>query len=248
MKLKLILSGLITLIALLLVGCGNNNGNTAMDVSVRGFQGIVEEHLAGILNAERAIAASVEAQSGDWDTVKPILEQFADDLSTDAAVWYVFSDGHYYTVEKDLVDASLSDRDYFSSLMSGEDIVGDLVISKSTGNRSIIVATQVDGNTSVAIGVSVDAELLSQLVTERLQLPENMYFFALDQEFQTPIHSNIERIFAYPAEFDESVEGVFESIQGNDQGVITYTLNGDQITATYHASEILGWQFFIAEK
>lgn len=220
-------------------------------VAVSSLQGVVEEHLAGILHAERAIAASTAAQSGEWEQIRSALARLADDLSTDSAVWYVFPDGRYYTVEKGLVTQNLKDRAYFPALMAGEDIEGDLVISKSTGQRSVIVATPVaaGGKVIAAIGVSVSANLLSRMIEEKTQLPADMYFYAINHDSKIALHRYIDRIFQHPTDIgDEALGPIFNAVLDKDHGVFAYTLNGEEITSVYQTSKASGWHFFIAKK
>lgn len=224
--------------------------NVDASVVANSFQGIAEEHLAGILRGERVIAASAEAQSGDWGRVRPALVRLSADLSTDSAVWYAFPDGHYYTVEKSLVTQNLKDRIYFPELMAGSDIEGDLVISKSTGQRSVIVATpvMVGGKMIAAIGVSVSASLLSRLIEEKTRLPADMYFYAINPDSKIALHRNIDRIFKHPSDIgDEALGPIFNTVLDKDHGIFSYTLNGEEITAAYQTSKATGWHFFIAK-
>jgi len=228
----------------------NQNPQMQASIVVSGFQGIVEEQLAGILHAERAIAAGADAQSGDWERVRSALVRLSDDLPTASAVWYAFPDGHYYTVEKGLVTQNLKDRTYFPTLLAGKDVEGDLVISKSTGQRSVIVATPVmlNGKTIAAIGVSVSANLLSQWVDQKIQLPADMYFYAINRDGKIALHRNIDRIFKHPEDIgDEALGPVFNTVLDKQRGVFSYTLNGAEISAVYQASTQSGWHFFIAK-
>jgi hypothetical protein len=112
-------------------------------VTLRAYQGLVEEHLAGILRLEKALAATLDAKSAQWENIKPALKSLSLGLGTDAAVWFALPDGNYYTTEGDRAERNLKDREYFPSLLAGQDVLGSLVVSKSTGHRSIIVATPV---------------------------------------------------------------------------------------------------------
>ena len=113
-------------------------------VVLNAYQGLVEEHLSGVLRSAKVIALSTEAKSAKWEKVKPLLDRFSEDLETDATVWFAMPDGRYYATEaKGLTDQNLKDRSYFPSLMAGKDVEGDLVVSKSTGHRSVIVAKPV---------------------------------------------------------------------------------------------------------
>jgi len=91
-----------------------------------------------------------------------------------ATAWYALPDGRYFATEKDgMSEENLKDRYYFPTLMSGKEVFGDLVVSNSTGHRSVIIAVPVvaNGTTEGAIGVSLRVRLLSELVDQHMKLP-----------------------------------------------------------------------------
>ena len=89
-----------------------------------------------------------------------LLAEFGRSGIKAAAVWFVQPDGQFYTVEKGLTNLTLRDRQYFPRLMAGEEITGDLVISKTTGKRTAIVAVPIKKNGKIigALGTSLAVE------------------------------------------------------------------------------------------
>ncbi len=87
--------------------------------------------------------------------------------------------------------------DYFPRLLAGEDVLGSLIISRSTGHRSIVVATPIIENQHIvgAIGVSIRTRLISQLVDQHSRFPENLYFYALARDQQIAIHRHPDKLF-----------------------------------------------------
>jgi hypothetical protein len=215
------------------------------------YQGLVEEHLMGVLRTARAIAASRDARSGQWEVAQPALEQFSNDLETDATVWFMLPDGSYYTTESDgLTEYNLKDRPYYPTLMASQDTVGELVISKATGQRSVIIATPVmeNGEVIAAIGISLSVQLLSELVDKHTSLPEHMYFYALDPATKIALHRHADRLFKTPGEVGDEILGEeFEGVLANEQGVFDYSLHGQEISSVFRKSPTLGWYFFIAK-
>lgn len=222
------------------------------EVALGAFTGMVEEHLAGILRTETVIAATSEAKSARWDAVQPMLDRFAQDLPTDATVWFMMPDGSYYSTAKgELTDQSLRDRAYFPKLMAGQEVLGELVISKSTGQRSIIVAVPVvaSGKVVAAVGVSVDAVKLAELVESRMTLPENAYFYALDAKTKVTLHRYQARTFKTVSEIgNESLGDAFKVVMGKERGVFNYSLDGKKMASIFQKSPALGWYFFIAKQ
>jgi hypothetical protein len=222
------------------------------EVALGALMGLVEEHLEGILRTEKVIAATTEAKSASWDAVRPLLDSFSQELPTDATVWFMMTDGSYYSTAKGgLTDQNLRDRAYFPKLMAGQDVLGELVISKSTGQRSIIVAAPVvaSGTLVAAVGVSVDAVKLAEVLNSSMMLPESAYFYALDSNTKIALHRYQARMFQTVAEVgDESLGDAFKAVMGKERGVFDYSLNGKKMTSIFRKSPALGWYFFIAQQ
>jgi methyl-accepting chemotaxis protein len=216
------------------------------------YRGMVEEHTEGVLRTLRIIADSAEAKSGKEDQFKPILMQLSKDLTTDATAWFVFPDGSYFATEAaDMTDQNLKDRPYFPILMSGKESFGDLVISKSTGHRSVVIAVPVSANGKVigGIGVSLRVRLLSELVDKHMSLPATSYFYALERDTRIVLHRKAERMFQTPSDVgDEALGEEFKKTLTDDHGNFEYTLQGKKIAAIYELSPALGWYFFIAKE
>ena len=219
-------------------------------VALNAYQGLIEEHLSGVMRSIKVIAASTEAQSANWEQSRPMLDRLDKELETDASVWFAMPDGKYYSTNADgLTEQNLGDRSYFPQLMAGKDVEGDLVVSKSTGHRSVIVATPVMANGKVvaAIGVSLRLRLLSEFVDENTQLPANMYFYSMNSDALISTHRNIDRMFKHPTDIgDESLGPIFTTAIAKEKGQLEYKLHDKNISAIFQNSKALGWHFFIA--
>lgn len=221
-------------------------------IALGSYRMIAEDHLGGVLRTARVIALTPEAQSANWQSVKPLLDRLSSDLATDATVWFALPDGSYFSTETGGVsDQNLKDRLYFPKLLAGQDVSGDLVISKSTGHRSIIVATpvMVNGKVVAAVGVSVRVRLLSGLLESDIKLPDNTYYYALDPTNKIVLHRNVDRLFKNVSDVgDESLGEAFQAIMNKDHGRFNYTLNGKKMSSIFLKSPTLGWYFFIAQE
>lgn len=212
------------------------------------YRTLVEEHLAGILTTLKVVARSPEARSGKWEEVKPLVEEMGKDIPSQAAVWYALPDGSYDTAADGHTDQNLSDRAYFPALMSGQDVIGALVVSKSTGHRSVIVAAPVvvDGKTVAALGVSVRARLLSDIVTKRTNMPPSVVLYALDATGKTALHRDPEQMFHYPSDMgDASLNHAVAEIMAGTTGTLTYSSHGKEHPVAYAASRLTGWKFVL---
>ena len=90
---------------------------------------------------------------------------------------------------------NLRDRAYFPALMAGHEVAAELVVSKSTGKRSAIVAVPVraDGRVVGALGVSIAMEKVAARIKDGLGLPGQVMFYALDDR-------HVVRLFAQGSE------------------------------------------------
>jgi methyl-accepting chemotaxis protein len=241
---------------LLAAACGSGDDTTqdrfTVDarVALRTYTALVEQHLSSVLTALDAVAATDTAKSGQWDLIRPALAHVAEHTGMTAAVWFVRPDGTYFTAEKGLADANLSDRAYFPRLMAGEDIEGDLVVSKSTGQMSAIVATPIPSPNGSAggLGASVDLEKVSAMVNRTMALPSSMVSYAIDGTGRTALHVRTQKLFAYPSQTGSpSLASAVRKMLGSSQGTLTYEYEGAERTVVYMKSESTGWIFVLGE-
>lgn len=219
-----------------------------MDVGLNAYQALVEEHLVGIMNGLKTLADTEEAASASWERIRIPLEEFSKNVPTQAAVWLAKSDGSYLTVEKGMRGESLKDRAYFSTLMSGKDVDGVLVVSKSTGERSIIVATPIVKNGLVigALGASLSATHLAKRVSDKIGFPQNVVFYALDAEGQTALHRDSALIFEFPSDIgDQSLKSAVKEMLSEPKGSVECSFRDVRRTAHFQKSKATGWIFVL---
>jgi hypothetical protein len=217
-------------------------------IVLNAFRGLVEDHLEGVRGGLKALAAIEDARSGDWERIKAPLGQFSQSIPTDAAMWFAKSDGSYFTVQAGGAAKTLKDRDYFPTLLAGQDVEGSLVISKSTGARSVIVAAPIlsGGKVIGALGASISSENLSNLVHDNLGLPSDVIFYALNAQGQTALHGMQNLIFEFPSDMgDESLKSAVKKILTETEGSESYTFRGSPRTVLFEKSRIPGWAFVL---
>src|SRR5512144_1047273 len=76
--------------------------STDARVALRTYAALVEQHLSATLTGLATVAATEEAASGEWERIKIPLSEVSHRIPTNAAVWFLRSDGSYYTVEHGL--------------------------------------------------------------------------------------------------------------------------------------------------
>ena len=182
------------------------------------------------------------------DRIKGPLGQFSGDLPNDAVMWFAKADGSYSTVEKGLTDKNLKDRDYFPVLMAGKDVNDALVVSKTTGISTVVVATPVmkDGKVVGALGVSISLEKLAKLVDDTLDLPSDIVFYALNQKGQTALHKDTAKLILFPTNLGEdTLKKAVEEMLSKPEGVESYDFKGAHKTAIFKKSKVTGWVFVL---
>lgn len=206
---------------------------------------LADHHVASMLDALELAAACGDAVSGEWERMKGLLEQ-VQRQGTPAAVWFARPDGSYFTVDKGLTGQNLKDRPYFPRLMAGETVMGELVVSRSTGKNSAVVAVPLrrGDDTIGALGASIYLDRLSEILQQELKLPAGMIFFALDDRGDTVLNSNPDRIFKYPAEQgNPALARAASEILAAPEGRTRYEFDGAVRDVIFQVSPLTGWRF-----
>lgn len=193
------------------------------------------------------LASTREANSAKWQNMKALLSGY-EKSDGDLIVWFVRPDGSYFTVDRGLMDVTLSDREYFPKLMSGQQVMGDVVVSKSTGQRSAVIAVPMkrDGKVIGAIGASLFLDTLSVQVGSALALRSDAAFFALAPNGQTTLHKETDRHFLDPRELgSETLKKAANEMLANLSGETTYDFDNVTKKAIYRTSPLTQWKFAI---
>jgi hypothetical protein len=215
-------------------------------VGLNAYAALVDQEFAHTLDALRIVAASDNARSGDWNRLKGPLAILAKGDPGSAAVWFARPDGSYYAVDTGLTGQNLSHREYFAALMAGSEVMGDLVVSKSTGKRSAIVAVPVreGGRVIGALGVSVAMEKVAALVQDEIGLPDQVMFYAIDDHGEVALHREATLLFEFAAQLGSpTLAAAVTEMRSKAQGVVRYEFQGAQRTAIFKRSHETGWVY-----
>ena len=219
---------------------------TNLRLLLNSFAALGEGHVENVLHGLKIMSVTEEVQSGEWEKMREVLAEFGR-RDIEAAVWFALPDGSYYSVEKGLTGLNLRDRQYFPRLMTGEEITGDLVISKTTGKRIAVVAVPIKKNGKIigALGASLAVEDISRMLDEKMGLPENMFFYALDQKGQTALHRVSALLFAYPSDMgSKSLAKTVTEMLAKPEGAVTYDFYGER-SVVFKKFPLTGWVFAI---
>ncbi len=216
------------------------------------LSGMVHYVDGAILGQERileALAQLPQVRAGDWAGMEKTVAAFQRVWGGSGVYWFALPDGRYYTVEKGLIDQTLRDRPYFAELLAGKTVVGALVVSKSTGKKSAVIATPVmDEKQQVTgfLGASLFLEVLNEALASEMSLPEGMLFYALGKDGTTVLHQRLDMVFDNPLTKDSpSLKAAAEKMLSTDSGEVAYDFNSFQKRVRYVTSSLNGWRYAI---
>ena len=211
------------------------------------FVSYTDLRMSSVRQSVEILASTIEAKSGNWKNMEPLLRGY-EKSDGGLVAWFVRPDGSYYTVDRGLMDVKLSDRAYFPGLMSGEAVMGALVVSKSTGKRSAVIAIPVKrgGKVIGAIGVSLFLEKLADQVDSALALRPDVAFFALAPNGLTTLHKITRREFLDPRDLgSETLKKAANEMLSHPAGESSYEFDNATKTAIYQTSPLTQWKFAI---
>lgn len=216
-------------------------------VALHAFMALSDAHLEQLADLLHLLAATDAARSGDWQRIRGPLGQVKT-MSIPAVLWYARPNGSYWTVQKEGRAGSLSDRAYFPRVLSGQTILGDLVVSHSTNRNTAIVAVPVRGRGNTVTGVlgaSVHLDSLGALIREEMGgLEERLIFFAIDSTPIGALNSDPNLIFTEPMKLgDETMRAAFAEMVTRTEGTAMYNFRGHQRTVLYRKSGVTGWWY-----
>ena len=113
--------------------------------------------------------------------------------------------------------------------------------------RSFVIAVPVKNNGKVvgALGVSVSAEDMSKTIAEKLGLPENMLFYALDTKGQVSLHPNSNLLLVFPSDLgSNTLDSAVKKMLSEQEGYVSYEFRGKK-DVVFKKSQLTGWTYAI---
>ena len=132
------------------------------------------------------------------------------------------------------------------SLMAGQSVLGSLVISLSTGKRSVIIAepVRVAGHVIGGAGISYSVDQLSLEIDEAMQLPSSVVFYALDMSGRASLHRDPALMFEYPSDMgSDTLSAAVPKMLSEPSGTVEYSFREMNRTVFFEKSAVLDWVF-----
>jgi ABC-type amino acid transport substrate-binding protein len=222
---------------------GGEQADLALDI----MTAETDTQLKGVLRPLEVLAITTEAQSGEWQTIRPLLAAL-EEKEPDVRTWYAQPDGSYYTVVDGLTSANLKNRSYFPGVLGGKESVGVVVMSYSTGKNVAIIAVPVRNQTAVTgvMGASVYLDTLTD--TLRSKVPERFVFYAIDTENQFALHSDKGQISRNVSTIGpaSSFGRAIDSMRAQSSGTVEYDDAGIHYMARFRSDPLTGWRHVVA--
>ena len=207
----------------------------------------VDNLFSGTLAALELVANTPEARDGNWSGIKPSLERL--ETRQPGVYFYVVPDGNYYSVAQDFTNLNLSDRGYFKSLMAGERVSGVPIYSRSSGEKSALMAVPilVDGKVTGALAASVLLDELHARLNREFALPAGHVWYVLDSNGTTMLHRDADFIFLNAlSQGSPSLRDALSSALKCEQGEMEYVL-GSVRHVHYRKLPGMDWWMFLAK-
>jgi hypothetical protein len=217
--------GLCLVLVVLVSGCTKREvvPEATLEMGVAGVASLTDSYIKNCLTMLEVLAATQEVQSGAWERMLPLLTK-ADEVMIPGVRWFGLPDGSYYVVGMGKTDKNIADRAYFPVVMSGRNTYSELVVSRSTGKKVLVVAVPVIRKEDVIgiLGISVFLEDLSGMMSEQLKLSDDMVFYAVTAENHIALHTDKEMILG------DTLESLEHSVE------LTAPFTGWRITLGYN--------------
>lgn len=169
------------------------------DLVVENAQALVhhQSHIISLWQKERVadleqLANSDLLETMDWDSIEPYLLRQIEEAPPYYLIFFVAEpDGSYNTTSQRNA-GSIADREYFPKVLAGETVITGPLVSRSTTQRVIIIATPIwnQDRSSVrgVLGLSMDLEELFRGSQELMVSAQQDPLYLIDEDGYFIIH------------------------------------------------------------
>ncbi len=223
------------------------------EVGLSSLIALVEGHIGSMMRTMEVLAMTDEVKSANWNNMQALLTKFNEfqNPTVPSLAWFAFPNGSYYAVGIGLTDKNIADRPYFPKVMAGEAVLGDLVVSKATGKKAMVAVVPVENQEEIigALGTSIYLDSFSEILVEELALPEDMVFYALNEEGYTALHSDTKYLLEEPDKMrSETLSAAVEEMMSKEEGQVTYEFEGFTKTVLFKKSTLTGWHVALGRR
>lgn len=214
------------------------------EIALSALMALGDGHLKTMAVSLQTLAAGSDAKSADWAKIKAPLGQLSK-MNVPALLWFALPDGSYWNLDEGRAKGNLATRAYWPKVLSGETVIGDLVVSTATRKSVAIVAVPVreGGKVVGVLGSSIYLDQVSAMLEKQMGLDETMIFYSFDAQPLLALEWDRSLIFKDPLALTPEVRGAFLEMMKKDQGVITYPFRGKERTVIFRKSKVTDWWY-----
>jgi hypothetical protein len=220
--------------------------SVSAEVALSSLIALSDGHLQKMADSLHLLASGDAARAQDWERLEAQLAEVAE-RNVDALNWFALPDGSYWSVQHGPEAGNLAIRGYFPRVLAGETIVGDLVVSRATGEPVAIVAVPVFGTEGTIVGVlgaSVYLDRLSERLDREMGLGDTEIFFSFDESPLVALVWDPQLVFLEPMQAGEpDLARAFAEMLEREAGTVRYTFRDTARTVVYRRSEVTGWWY-----
>lgn len=214
------------------------------DVGLSSLIALSDGHLQKLEQMLELVAGSETARSGDWPRIRSALAPLRS-ANVPAVLWFALPDGTYWTLESGRQKNRLADRSYWPKLLAKRNVLGDLVVSKSTRRTAAIVAVPIVTGSRLngVLGASVYLDKYSAQLKREMRLPNGTIFYSFDANALVAINWDPRLIFLRPRSISPALDRAFGNMLAHQEGRETYVFRNRSRTVLYRKSAVTGWWY-----
>ncbi|MFA6008862.1 MAG: methyl-accepting chemotaxis protein [Desulfobacteraceae bacterium] len=144
------------------------------------------------------------------------------------------------STEESIGKVNVSGRDYFKQIMAtGEQVLSDEVISKSTGKPIFVVASPVkkDGDIIGVFGISVQLKSMAEKITDTVKVGNSGYAFALNKHGENIAYPDKSQLFKINAKTFPTIQAIMDK----KNGYLFHTFKGIEKIYVFKEEKEKGW-------
>lgn len=154
-----------------------------------------------------------------------------------------------HTTEKNINEMYLGDREYYQKAMQGESSWSQIIISRTTGNRIIVMATPVYGENNEIIGVLSATvnfeELVNRFLTVDTEQNNGLFPVLIDTEQVVQVSNNDEYIGKQVSELNYDKVGLDILSNNEAEGFAHIQYENEDYLVAYAPMKISGYGLFL---
>ncbi|MDO9577269.1 MAG: transporter substrate-binding domain-containing protein [Candidatus Cloacimonadales bacterium] len=220
-----------------------DKGIISIEASLDLLSRFIDVRLGSFLEVLQAFAVTNDVYSGQWEKIKPLLVE-REKLAPEGRIWYLLPDGSYYTTVDDLTSKNLKSRSYFPELIAGNPVLGDVVVSKSTGRTVVIAAAPIVKENQVkgALGTSIYLQDINDDLGKAFPLSAGYIYFAVDTLGIISLHSDGSLIGQELTSLSNELQQIIETYSGK----CSFDYAGKSWQANWTTANATNWKIVIA--